>query len=196
LSIQGVPVIITDTAGLHDSIDPVETIGMEKTLEHLNGCDLVLLMVEADHAVTPADQKIYEHVHSKPKIIVYNKIDLLNGNTKITPPKDWTTIDQVSISALYDQGIDFLKEKILRAISGKNPIEIEEEIIPNLRHKQLLEMSITAVEDIVDGFESGISAELVAISIQEAVDSLGEILGENVKIDVLDRIFSQFCIGK
>jgi len=196
LNIQGVPVIITDTAGLHDSNDPVETIGMEKTLEHLNGCDLVLLMIEANHPATPEDQQIYEHIHSKPKIIVINKIDLLNTKTQTEIPKDWQARGQVDISALYDQGIDFLKEKIISVISGKCAIEIEEEIIPNLRHKQLLDISLATAEDIVQGLESGFSPELAAISIQEAVDSLGEILGENVKVDVLDRIFSEFCIGK
>ena len=196
LNIQGVPVLITDTAGLHESMDPVETIGMEKTLEHLNGCDLVLLMLEADHPLTSADQKVYEYIHLKPKIVVYNKIDLLNGNKKSALPTNWSIRDQVEISARYDQGIDVLKDKILLAVSGKNPIDIGEEIIPNLRHKNLLEVSLAAAEDIVRGLASGITPELSAITIQEAIDALGEILGQNVKIDVLDRIFSEFCIGK
>ena len=196
LNIQGVPVIISDTAGLHSSDDPVENIGMEKTLDHLDDCDLVLLLIEANNPLTPADRKIYEHVHLKPKIIVLNKIDLLGDQKRADIPKQWSANDCVDISALYGDGLALLKERIISVITGKNPIEIEEEIIPNLRHKNLLDESLASARDIVKGFEDGISPELSAISIQEAVDSLGEILGENVRVDVLDRIFSEFCIGK
>ena len=100
------------------------------------------------------------------------------------------------ISALYDQGIDHLKDKIIKLAGGQNPLDFNGVIVPNLRHKLLLETSLDAVESVIEQLKKGTPNELVAIHLQEAIDVLGVISGDNVKVDVLNEIFSRFCVGK
>ncbi len=196
LNLDGIPVVISDTAGVHDTDHPVEKIGIEKTLEHVNGSDLVLFMIEANCPLGPEDHLIYEQINSKPLIIVLNKIDLIKGGNETILPDNWRFDDQVRISALYDQGIDHLKDKIIKIARGPNPLDFNGVIVPNLRHKLLLETSLDAVESMIEQLKKGTPSELVAIHLQEAIDALGVISGDNVKVDVLNEIFSRFCVGK
>jgi tRNA modification GTPase len=196
LNVNGYPVILTDTAGLHDTDDPIETLGIEKTIENINGADLVLFMVEANSPVTAEDYSVFERIGSKSMIIVVNKIDLINGNEICKLPADWGAIDCVHTSALYDRGIDDLKDRIIETAFGQKPIDLEAVIVPNMRQKLLMEDSLEAAEAICRELNNGTPMELVAIHFQEAIDALGLILGTNVKLDLLDQIFSRFCIGK
>ena len=111
-------------------------------------------------------------------------------------PVIWAEKDCVHTSALYDRGIDRLKDQIIQTAFGKDPIDVEAAIIPNLRQKILMETGLEAAKVINHELENGTPMELVAIHLQEAIDSLGQILGSNVKVDLLDQIFSRFCIGK
>ncbi len=196
LNLQGIPVVISDTAGLHPTENPIEKIGIEKTLAHVNGSDLVLFMVEAHRPVGPDDHGIYDKIKSKSIIMVHNKMDLIKSDSATALPDDWRFEDQVLISALYDNGIDQLKEKIIKLAAGKASLDLNAAIVPNLRHKLLLEASLAAAEAVIEQLQNGTSSELVAIHLQEAIDALGVIIGETVKVDVLDQIFSQFCVGK
>ena len=196
LNLAGIPVVVSDTAGVHHTDNPVEKIGIEKTLEHVNGSDLVLFMIEASSPLAPEDYHIYEKIKSKPIIIVLNKIDLTRKGNETAIPDDWVFNDRGRISALYDKGIDRLKDKIIQLAGGDDPIDLNAVIVPNLRHKQLLERSLVATETIIEQTQKGTSSELLAIHLQEAIDSLGAISGDNVKVDVLDQIFSRFCVGK
>ncbi|MBW2485932.1 MAG: tRNA uridine-5-carboxymethylaminomethyl(34) synthesis GTPase MnmE [Deltaproteobacteria bacterium] len=196
LNLQGIPVVISDTAGLHPTENPIEKIGIEKTLAHVNGSDLVLFMVEAHRPLGPDDHLIYEKINSKSIIMVLNKMDLMSTGSTPTLPDDWRFEDQVHISALYDRGIDQLKEKIVKLAGGETPLDLNAAIVPNLRHKLLLETSLAAVEAVIGQLQNRTSSELWAIHLQEAIDALGVISGDTVKVDVLDQIFSRFCVGK
>ena len=196
INISGVPVILSDTAGMHETDDPVETIGIEKTIDHVNGSDLVLFLLEADYPVSDEDYHIFEHIKAKPLIIAVNKIDLVRDETDIDLPDTWSKYDTAFISALYGQGIDSLKDLIVKSFTGQNSIDLNEMIVPNLRHKISLERGLSAALDVVSELENNVTTDLIAINLQEAIDSLEEILGTNAKVDILDQIFSQFCIGK
>jgi tRNA modification GTPase len=196
LNISGFPVILVDTAGLHETSDPIETIGIEKTIETVQGADLILFMVEAHRALMAEDHKIYEQFQSKPTIVVINKIDLVNSNPAVEIPANWAPGKCLRISALYDRGIGALKAQIVAMAFGRNPVDIETGIIPNLRHKLLLEDSLRAAQAIRRELNNGNPVELIALQLQDAIDALGQILGTTVKVDVLEQIFSRFCIGK
>jgi tRNA modification GTPase len=196
LNINGFPIILADTAGLHTPADPIEQIGIKKAMESINRADLVLFMVEANCALRDEDYKIFEQVKSRPTIIVINKIDLVREDDCLVIPKDWNSFNCARVSALYDRGISDLKEQIFEAAFGKNRIDINEKIIPNLRQKLLLEDSLKAAEAIGRELENGLPMELIAIHLQDAIDALGQVLGTSVKVDVLEEIFSRFCIGK
>ena len=196
LNLQGIPVVISDTAGVHPTENPIEKIGIEKTLAHVNGSDLVLFMIEANCPLDPEDHLIYEKIKSKRIIMVLNKIDLIQKDSETSLPDNWRFDDQVCISALYDRGIDQLKDKIIKMAGGPDPIDLNAVIVPNLRHKLLLETSLAAAEALIEQLQNGTSSDLLAIHLQEAIDALGVISGDNVKVDVLDQIFSRFCVGK
>jgi tRNA modification GTPase len=171
-------------------------IGIEKTLAHVNGSDLVLFLIEANRPLGAADHQIYAKIKAKPIFVVLNKIDLTQNRTDTAIPDKWTHVDRLRISALYDQGIDQLRDKIVKWAGGENPVDLAEAIVPNLRHKLLLEKALGAAETITEELQKGTSTELVAIHLQEAIDALGEITGDSAKVDVLDQIFSRFCVGK
>ena len=196
LNLDGIPVVISDTAGVHHTDNLIEKIGIEKTLEHVNGSDLVLFMIEAHRPVDPEDHLIYEKINSKPKIVVLNKIDLIRKGNETILPDSWRFDDLVHISALYDRGIDQLKDKVIKMAWGQNSTDFEGMVVPNLRHKLLLETSLNAAESVIEQLKNGTSSDLVAIELQDAIDALGVISGDNVKVDVLNEIFSRFCVGK
>ena len=196
LNINGFPVILADTAGLHASKDPIEALGMAKTLEMIESAHLVMLMIEANRPLTQDDYEIFDRVQSKPFIIAANKIDLVNGRMVADLPASWSRVDVVEISALSGKNIDLLKERIIvNGVGGESDV-FEDDILPNLRHKLLMEDSLRAARHVVRGLATVAPLELVAINIKEVVDSLDQILGNNVPVDILDQIFSRFCIGK
>lgn len=196
LNIHGIPVIIADSAGLHETQDPVEIIGMEKTRDYLQRSDLILFMIDAKDPFTKEDQHIYQTIAEKRIILVINKIDLVKESPELEVPETWNKIPVSKVSALYGNGLSSLKDLIVKYTIGEHCLEVKNTIIPNLRHRNALlrslELSISAKDEI----RKGVSFELIAIDVQEALNQLGEIIGIVDKEDVIDHIFSRFCIGK
>jgi tRNA modification GTPase len=196
ITISGIPVIICDTAGLHDSNDPVEVIGIKKAYEHIDLSDIVLFMIDASQKLTKEDYKIQKDLKHKKIIIVINKIDLLEDDFKVKIPEKWKEKNNVKISALYDLGIDDLKKLIEKTYSGEVGININNKTIPNIRHKTEIEKCLKKALRTMKGLGNETPFELIAIDIKDAIDSLEEIIGVSVKDEILDRIFNKFCIGK
>jgi tRNA modification GTPase len=196
LNIHGIPVIIADSAGLHETKDPVEVIGIEKTQTYIHASDLILFMIDASDPFTIEDQKIYRTIDDKRLILVINKIDLVEDDLKPEIPDAWNKIPNVKISALYGTGLSSLKDLIATLAIGDPHLEIQSTIIPNLRHKIALEKSLEFAVSAREEIHKGTPLELIAIDIKETLDSLGEIIGVVDKEDVIDQIFSRFCIGK
>ncbi|MCU0590171.1 MAG: GTP-binding protein [Desulfobacterales bacterium] len=177
LVIQGMAINLWDTAGLHESADPVETIGMQKTFAE--------------------DVSIYQKIASKPIVLVLNKVDLTDEcSDPNTIPDDWVETYRTSVSALTGQGIEALRETILNSARGEGCSHKAPEIIPNLRQKILIESCLHSAEAAAAGLENCDSPELVDIHIRQALDYADEILGIGVRTEIVDSIFSQFCIGK
>ncbi|GAG15543.1 unnamed protein product, partial [marine sediment metagenome] len=194
--IHGIPVIVTDTAGLHKANDPIEAIGIEKTLERIETSDLVLFMVDASCALSEVDSMIYDQIKEKKHILVFNKMDLVCNGFELDIPESWKNIMSVRISALYSKGINELKDKIKRKIIDEYGFNNKNTIIPNIRHTHSLERCVKSVADVITGLKNSMPAEIIAIDLRETIETLGEILGITTKEDVLENIFSRFCIGK
>lgn len=195
LEIEGIPVILADTAGMHAAIDPVERIGIQKATECLLRSDLVLFMVEADHALSEEDFEIYRLIGQKPAILVINKSDLLPGGQEFFLPKEWS-LPRVLTSVLYDRGVDRLKELLLKSLEAEDGGSGEDRYLPNLRQKLSLEKCRNAASAALRGIQERVPEDLVAIDLREALDALGEVTGDSVKESILNEIFSRFCIGK
>ncbi|MDM8524468.1 tRNA uridine-5-carboxymethylaminomethyl(34) synthesis GTPase MnmE [Desulfococcaceae bacterium HSG8] len=193
LNIRGIPVVITDTAGLHSTDDPVELLGIKKTCEHIGNADIILLITDMSQPLTDDDHSIYGKISHKEIILVANKSDLTDDSAEPALPDGWD-IPVVKTSAIYGNGLDMLRDRI----TGSYVDEDNEAhtIVPNLRHKLWLERGVRAASSAADGIGDGMPFELVSIDLRESVDAMGQIIGITVREDVLDEIFSRFCIGK
>jgi len=154
-------------------------------------------LIDASDPFTIEDQKIYKTIiGDKRLILVINKIDLVEDDFKPEIPETWEKIPSVKISALYGNGLSSLKDLIAKLAVGDHQLEVQNTIIPNLRHKIAFEKSLEFAISASEELRKGTSFELIAIDIKETLDKLGEIVGAVVKEDVIDQIFSRFCIGK
>jgi tRNA modification GTPase len=196
--VQGVPVTITDTAGLHEAEDPVEKIGIQKARECLKTADLILQVIDGSEEITVDDHAIFRFCCDKPHIVVVNKIDLVVDRKTVAPlvPVNWDVPLTVEVSALTGDGIDDLKGCIVDAVALKTEDVQHDTVIPNLRHQQALEKCHQNVLSAINALEENRTIELVALDIQEAVGRFDEILGLSVDTDIFEQIFSRFCIGK
>ncbi|AOY60641.1 tRNA uridine-5-carboxymethylaminomethyl(34) synthesis GTPase MnmE [Desulfococcus multivorans] len=195
LVVRGIPILLTDTAGLRSTEDLIEKIGVERTLSRIEGADLVLFVTAAGSPITDEDTDLFEIVRHKAVIWVLNKCDLdpLGNNTVF--PDCWRSIPRVSISARYNQGIDTLKQKI-EALALQPSLAYESAIIPNLRQKHAIDAAVAALMAAAEGIRCGMPFELVNLDIRSAYDLLGEILGVTIRDDILDYVFERFCVGK
>lgn len=193
--ISGIPATVSDTAGLHDTIDPVESMGIKKAQEQINNSDIVLFVTDAVNPFTEEDGKLFESIKKKRLIVVFNKIDLLPEDALVEINDELTSFPFVRISSLYDKGIDHLKETI-KEIAIKNRDFNYSVIVPNLRQKIALEKCRAIMVSVSEGMKAGLPYEIISIDLMEAIELLNQVVGGEIKPDVLDQIFSQFCIGK
>ncbi len=210
LNIDGIPFVIIDTAGIHETDDLVEIIGIEKAKDHIIDADLILLMKESGSVFSDKEfQKMIPSAKNQEKnmdgnpdkkvILVINKIDLAQENSDkmdlTSLPPAYAKIPVIEISALLNQGIGQLKKKIVDICIRDLSMETSA-VIPNLRHKKALELTLSFLESVKIGLARGQEEETLAIDLKNSIDSLGTITGETASIDILDTIFNNFCIGK
>jgi tRNA modification GTPase len=203
MTMNGIPFVVTDTAGIHDTDDLVEIIGIERAKDHIRGADLVLFMVEPGTALSEMEFKKMVPL-DKRMLVVVNKIDLTrdtNGQAKPGGPglpelpEICDQIPKIQISALHNQGIQPLKDKIMQLCIGDLTMD-GSAVIPNLRHKTALKKALSFLESAKQGLLTGQPEETLAIDLKNSIDLLGSITGETASIDILDTIFNNFCIGK
>ena len=195
-SLRGIPLRLMDTAGLRHAEELVEKLGMEFTRERLAQADLVLFLLDRSTPLAPEDLQIYKDIGNKPKLIVLNKVDL-EAHPDFAAIRDRFPEEIiVETSALYGDGMEELKDAVfLSILDGR--LDTETSVVaPNLRHKLCLERSLEAVNRGLELLDDQPSAELIAFEVQEALAHLGEIVGLTTTEDLLDQIFSRFCIGK
>ncbi len=191
LQLKGIPVRLIDTAGIRETQDFVEKIGIERSKKKIEEADLVLFVIDGSREITDEDLKIYETIKTKESIVVVNKVDLpLRANLEIFKGENI-----IKVSALTGEGLEELSEEILKKVG----VQLEESvnIYVSLRHETLLKKAKEVLERFKDEYRTkDISPEIAMLDLREASDYLGEILGDITTEDVLGKIFSTFCIGK
>lgn len=188
---NGVKFVLIDTAGVRESSDEVEKIGIQKSKQVLDYADIVLFVLDGSEELTKEDKEIIKLIQNKKTIVLVNKNDL--------PQKlDMTEVaftNIIKISALNKNGITDIKQKMYDMVFSQNIMETNI-ILTNLRHVQTLTKSLEYCKDAITSINSGNSLDLVSIDIQNLWLALGEITGETNNEEIIDKIFSSFCLGK
>ena len=198
LNIKGMPVRIIDTAGIRDQAETVEEIGIRRAREKMAGADLVLMLVDASAPLTSDDQRLLAGLGDRPFLLVANKMDIVD-RTQATAAitEAFPGARPVAISAKTGLGISELEAAIFAAVTGQDTLrDPEHACVPNLRHQAALRRALDACRLVIAGLGEGLPADLVSVDLQSALDHLGDIVGETTTEDILDVIFSRFCLGK
>ena len=206
LVVGGIPVQVLDTAGIRETADQVEKIGVERSHRAAQAADLVLLTIDASTGWTEADQEIYEQVKHRPVILVINKIDLVEAEERKTlqstipvgmeAQPTFNPESKILTAAACNQGIEELETAILEAIHTGNLKAANLDIAINQRQAAALTHAKTSLQQVQETIGQQLPLDFWTIDLRGAIQALGEITGEDVTESVLDRIFSRFCIGK
>ena len=196
VTVNGVPLKLIDTAGIREATDEVEKIGVNKAQKIAQEADLVIAIFDSSKDLTEDDRKILKIIKNKKSIIILNKIDL---NKKILKnDESLTSVSEkvIEISALKKEGIENLYNTISEMFN-LNEINLDNEtLITNVRHKELINKAIKKVEETKDTIKKQMPIDIVAIYIKDILEILGNITGEEVSEDIINEIFSKFCLGK
>jgi tRNA modification GTPase len=195
-NLEGIPVVLIDTAGIHDSPDPVERLGIARSQAALQSADLALLVCDGSVPLSPDDRALAELIGEHPAILVWNKADLpLVADRHLPLARE--PLASLPISAQQVQGIDALAQAIARALlGGILPAAGEARLVSNPRHRDALRRANDHLRAAYASWNAAVPADLLAGDLHVALNALGEITGETVGDDLLDVVFSRFCIGK
>ncbi|RUT09538.1 tRNA modification GTPase MnmE [Dulcicalothrix desertica PCC 7102] len=192
LVVGGIPVQVLDTAGIRETEDTVEKIGVERSRKAAESADLVLLTIDASTGWTPLDEEIYINVKGRPLILVVNKIDIASLQQHY--PEEINNV--VKTAAAKNQGIDALETAILEKIQSGKITAASLDFAINQRQGAALTQAKSCLEQVLLTIEQDLPLDFWSIDLRGAIYALGEITGEEVTESVLDKIFSRFCIGK
>ena len=196
INIRGIPVNIVDTAGIRKPENIIEKEGIDLVWENLSTADLIIILLDGSKPLTKEDTEIFTGISTKNYLVAINKMDL---------PSSWERdeINQLlpnsrimKISAKYGSGIDELKNAILANTGTDKEENAGTVMITNMRHKLALEKVLSNIQKAKENIAGGMSPEFTAFDLREALDNLDEITGKKIDDEILDKIFSSFCIGK
>lgn len=195
ISINGITLRIVDTAGIRETEDTVEKIGVDKALSEIDSADLILFVSDASSELDENDKKILSLIDGKPAIVLLNKSDknIVVSQEEMTKN---TSLPIISISAKEQTGIDKISESIREMFSLGQIGKKEEIYITSLRHKEKLDEALNCLCEVKRSIENDMPEDFYSIDLLGAYKALGEILGEEIEDDLADKIFSEFCMGK
>lgn len=196
LSIRGIPVRLTDTAGIRQTEDVIEKIGIEKSKESFNQADLIIFIADSSRKLDPEDIEIMELLNPEKTIIVFNKIDLQQAAEKEEISRMVPGAVVIETSMETQEGIEKIEEQIESMVYGGKVSQSDSVMVTNLRHRNILDRAYKSLKDAAVMTEKGEALEFIEIDVNSAYESLGEIIGETVQDDIINEVFSRFCLGK
>lgn len=195
-----VPITLTDTAGLRETDDPVEKIGVDRTRKAVESADLVLVVIDGSEPLTEDDVAVLDMLKSQeravPSIVVLNKSDLPAAFSKSDIPHFCDESGVVAVSAISGEGLDALEKRAVRAVTGGIDLDGAPILVTRARHRAALERAKVSLAASIEAIESGMTTDVVSVDLQESLATLGEITGESVAEEVVAHIFAEFCVGK
>ena len=196
VTIKGLPLKIVDTAGIRKTNDKIEEIGVEKAINTAKDADLILAIIDSTKDLNDEDKKILEIIKDKNAIILLNKIDLNDNKLDNSAEIKNTNKKTIKISAKNREGIEELYS-VIENLFNINEIEIDSgNLITNLRHKNQISLAIKNIDEAIETINLNLPIDIISISIKQTLEELGKITGENIGEDIINEIFSKFCLGK
>ena len=192
VAIGGIPVRLVDTAGIRRALDEAESIGIRKSMEALADADLVVVVLDSSHPVTGEDMELLEQGAKRAAIVVENKCDIASSQSSVLSSQ----LPRVRTSAITGEGVGALRNEILRHIGGDTGVQAETGFVTSLRHQSLIREAITALDAAQVAVGGKIPHEMILLDLYNALRQLDEITGATATDDILNLIFSTFCIGK
>lgn len=196
LNIDGIPYQLLDTAGIRETEDVVEQIGVERSKSSIEEADLVLMLVDSHDGLLDKDKEILEQVKGKHVIYVFNKNDLESNITQEMLDEYFSSGTIIKISAKEQSGLKDLKNAMKEFVVRGNATVSNKATISNQRQKQALINAIKSLEKVIDAIEMGLPEDCLAIDLHDAFGHLGMIVGESIKEEIINQLFSRFCLGK
>ena len=197
IAIRGLPVHLIDTAGIRAHKDPIEALGIERAQRKVDAADLVLFLVDGQAGVSELDLVLYATVRERPHLVVVNKQDVAGADALLGCKRVFFEAEMVTVSARTGQGLEELQDKITEmALKGGPELSETLACAPNHRHRAILDQALAACRNCEEGMLAGVTIDLLAVDVQSALDHLGDIVGVTTPEEVLDEVFSRFCIGK
>ena len=196
VNIKGIPLKIVDTAGIRETEDIVEKIGVQKSKESIDSADLVIIVLDSSKPLTDEDLEILESAKSKKTIVLLNKIDLEQAIDQTVIEEIVGKDNIIKISALKNEGIEQIHDRIESMVFAGDVKSSSNLVITNSRHKDALFKAYNSINDAIDGIEQRLPYDFIEVDFKNIWDYLGYINGDTVQEDLLDTIFSNFCIGK
>lgn len=197
ISINGVPARIVDTAGIRSAAGSIEELGIQRALRKVREADLVLFMIDAAAPLADHDRELYASLGEADRIVILNKIDIAGPDSITAKEAAFDGVPVVRISARRHEGLTELQHVVYTQIMGDdNTLRERDACAPNLRHRLVLQKTLAACQELRTAISAGVTVDLLAVEVQGALDCLGDIVGLTTPDDVLDRIFSEFCLGK
>lgn len=196
VNVRGVPLRLVDTAGIRDTEDIVEKIGVERSRKALNEADLILFVLNNNEPLTEDDQTLFEVIKNEDVIVIINKTDL-EQRLDVSELREMIgDMPLIQTSMLKQGGIDELEIQIKDLFFGGEVQNQDMTYVSNSRHISLLKQARQSIQDAIDAAESGIPMDMVQIDLTRTWEILGEIIGESASDELIDQLFSQFCLGK
>jgi tRNA modification GTPase len=196
LNIGGVPFHIIDTAGIRETDDVIEKMGVERAKQMVNQAELVLYIEDVSRETSNGDQKWMSLLEGKKVLHIYNKSDLIDEDDQASL-KDHLSDNQIVLSVKSEEGLQTLKHKMVEmAVGSDSVVRKDDPIVSNVRHISLLKQVRQNLESALESMAMGMSVDIVAIDLKDALDNLRKITGQSLGDDIIDQIFANFCLGK
>lgn len=196
VNVRGIPLHLLDTAGIRETEDIIERIGVERSHQALAQADLVLLLLNYAEPLIDADRDLLSLVRKYTSIVIVNKTDLPRRINLEEVRRLIGEIPMIMTSLKKEQGIDELEDTLVSLFQLGKVELADETYVSNVRHIHLIRKALESVREVIRGIDAGVPLDMVEIDLKNAWESLGEVIGEAVSEDLIDQIFSQFCLGK
>lgn len=195
VNVNGIPLKLIDTAGIRETDDIVEKIGVERSREALKGAELILYVMSNNEKLTPEDIELLTSINDKKVIGIINKLDLEN-NLDVAYLEEHFDIPLIKTSIINGEGVDDLENEIQTLFFDGSLSSTDSTYVSNNRHINLLEQAKVSIEDAIASAEMDVPVDIIQIDLIRTWELLGEVIGEDVSEQLIDKLFSQFCLGK